>query len=61
MEFLRQSHAQVERLYQLDKKGALQEAGTPEAREFVAARLAAGSQMLLDLWYTAWQESQENF
>ena len=30
---------------------------SPEAKHFVSARLAAGSQMLGDLWYTAWVNS----
>ena len=31
--------------------------GSPAAFDFTTHRLAAGSQMLLDLWYTAWMES----
>jgi hypothetical protein len=57
VKFLRDSQAQVERLYQLHKTGAFNNEGTPEGLEFVRERLAAGSQMLLNLWYTAWEES----
>jgi hypothetical protein len=55
--FLRESNAQVEKLYQLEKAKAFDGQGTPEGVEFVRARLAAGAQMLLNLWYTAWVES----
>jgi hypothetical protein len=57
MQYLRESHALVERLYQLEKAGGFQGAGSKEALEFTEQRLAAGSQMLLNLWYTAWLES----
>ena len=59
MQYLRQSHALVEQLYQLEKAGGFQGAGSKEALEFTEQRLAAGSQMLLDLWYTAWVESAD--
>ena len=55
--YLRQSNALVEKVYQLEKAGGFRDKGTPEAFEFTTQRLAAGSQMLLDLWYTAWLES----
>jgi hypothetical protein len=58
--YLRESLGQVERVYQLDKTGAFKAnnaSGTPEAREFTQQRLAAGAQMLANLWYTAWLES----
>lgn len=57
--YLRDSHALVEKFYQMEKTGAFQGAGTPGGREFTRQRLAAGSQMLLNLWYTAWVESAE--
>jgi hypothetical protein len=50
----RQSNALVENVYALEKAGGQ---GSPAAFEFTTHRLAAGSQMLLDLWYTAWMES----
>ena len=55
--YLRDSNKLVEKCYQLEKAGAFQEKGTPEGREFVRQRLAAGAQMLLNMWYTAWEES----
>jgi hypothetical protein len=55
--YLRQSNGLVEKVYELDKAGGFTGNGSPEAFEFTTHRLAAGSQMLLDLWYTAWLES----
>ncbi|HTW57425.1 MAG TPA: hypothetical protein VMD99_04820 [Terriglobales bacterium] len=57
MAYLRQSNSLVENVYALDKAGGFTGKGTPEAFDFTTHRLAAGSQMLLDLWYTAWLES----
>src|SRR5580698_10526794 len=55
--YLRTSKKYVERVYQLDKAGGFQGAGTAESREFTAERLAAGASMLRDMIYTAWLES----
>jgi hypothetical protein len=55
--YLRSSATQIERVYQLEKAKALEGAGTPESRQYVAERLAAGSIELRDLIYTAWLES----
>jgi len=55
--YLRQSKTYVERVYQLEKAGGFQGAGTAESREFTAERLAAGASMLRDMIYTAWLES----
>jgi hypothetical protein len=55
--YLRQSHALVDQVYELEKTGGFAGKGSPEAFEFTKHRLAAGSQMLLDLWFTAWMES----
>jgi hypothetical protein len=57
--YLRQSLALVPMVYELDKKGALEGKGTPESVEFTRQRLAAGAQMLVNMWYTAWLESAE--
>jgi hypothetical protein len=57
--YLRQSHALVEKVYAIDKAGGFGGKGSPEAFEFTTHRLAAGSQMLLNLWYTAWLQSAE--
>ena len=55
--YLRQSNTLVEDVYKLEKAGGFNDKGTPEAFDFTTHRLAAGSQMLLNLWYTAWLES----
>jgi len=57
VQYLRDSNKLVERVYQIEKAGGLNGTGTPESREFLRERLAAGAQMLLNLWYTAWEES----
>jgi S1/P1 Nuclease len=55
--YLKDSNKLVEKVYALDKVKGFDGKGTAEAFDFTAHRLAAGSQMLLDLWYTAWVES----
>ncbi len=56
--YLRGSNTLVEQLYILDKQEKFN-AGTksPEHKKFVNERLAAGAQMLRDLWWTAWVTS----
>ena len=41
----------------IEKAGGFTGKGSPDAFDFTTRRLAAGSQMLLDLWYTAWLDS----
>lgn len=56
--YLNTSFGQLDRLYDLDKASAFQpETTTPEQKAFAAARLAAGAEMLRDVWYTAWVTS----
>ena len=55
--YLRESNGMVENVYALEKAGGFTGKGSPEAFDFTTHRLAAGSQMLLDLWYTAWLKS----
>jgi len=55
--YLRESSRHVEKVYAIEKAGGFNGKGSPEAFEFTTHRLAAGSQMLLNLWYTAWIES----
>jgi hypothetical protein len=55
--YLKQSNGLVENVYALEKAGGFAGKGSHEAFDFTTHRLAAGSQMLLDLWYTAWLES----
>ena len=57
MGYLRHSSTLVERVYQLAKAHGFEGAGTPEAKQFTAERLAAGASMLRDLIYSAWEES----
>ena len=55
--YLKSSNSLVENVYRLEKAGGFTGKGTPEAFEFTTRRLAAASQMLLNLWYTAWLDS----
>ncbi|MGA7109221.1 MAG: S1/P1 nuclease [Terracidiphilus sp.] len=55
--YLRHTATYVEKVYQLEKAGGLVGAGSPESRDFTAARLAAGASMLRDMVYSAWLES----
>jgi hypothetical protein len=55
--YLKESNSLVEKVYGLEKAGGFKVKGSPEAFDFTTHRLAAGSQMLLNLWYTAWIES----
>jgi hypothetical protein len=59
MAYLRQTHTSVEKLYQLEKGGGFEGAGTPASRKFVAERLAAGASMLRDMIYSAWLDSAQ--
>ena len=55
--YLKKSNSLVENVYALEKAGGFTGKGSPAALNFTTQRLTAGSQMLLDLWYTAWLES----
>ncbi len=57
--YLKESNGLVEKVYELEKAGGFAGKGSPEAFDFTTHRLAAGAQMLLNLWYTAWVESAE--
>lgn len=57
MKYLWASNALVPQVYQFEKEKAFQGTGTPDSVKFLDERLAAGSQMLLNLWYTAWVQS----
>jgi hypothetical protein len=57
MAYLKHSNGLVEQVYVLEKAGGFTAKGSPAAFTFTTERLAAGSQMLLNLWYTAWLES----
>ncbi len=58
--YLRQSHALIGKTYQIDKAGGFTGAGTAEGVGFARERLAAAAQMLRDLWYSAWLESEQS-
>jgi len=58
--YLRESNRHVETVYALEKAGGFSGKGNAEALAFTTHRLAAGSQMLLNLWYTAWVDSASN-
>ena len=56
--YLTASNGQLDRLYELDKLSPFQpETTTADQKAFTAARLAAGAEMLRDVWYTAWVTS----
>jgi hypothetical protein len=58
MKYLFDSYKHVPELYRMDKTARWDASNhSPEAKQFVAARLAAGAEMLRDLWYTAWVNS----
>ena len=56
LQAIRESHAQVDRGYELDHAGALEKA-TDDGRKFILERCRAGAQLTLDLWYSAWLQS----
>jgi hypothetical protein len=57
--YLRHTGTHVEQVYQFEKAGGFNGAGTPESRDFTAARLADGASMLRDMIYTAWIDSAQ--
>ena len=59
MAYIRHTHSYVEELYQLEKGGGFEGAGTPASRDFAAARLADGASMLRDMIYSAWLDSAQ--
>ncbi len=55
VEYLNTSFAQLDRLYEIEKATPFRaETATSEQKTFAVARLAAGAEMLRDIWYTAW-------
>jgi hypothetical protein len=55
---IRNSNKLVEQLYILDKQEAFSAmTASAEHKQFASERLAAGAQMLRDLWWTAWVTS----
>ena len=61
MKYLLQSYDRVPDLYRMEKTHRWDGNNrNPESKKFVAERLAAASQMLANLWYTAWLGSASN-
>ena len=57
MQYLQDSHSLVTDLYKMEKVARWDGNNrNGESKKFVIARLAAASQMLANLWYTAWLE-----
>jgi hypothetical protein len=55
VKYLLQSFNRTADVYRMDKPARWDANNrNPESKKFVAERLAAGSQMLANLWYTAW-------
>lgn len=59
IQYLKDSFALVEPLYQIEKRGGFSDPGSDEARRFIRGRFVAASQELVNLWYTAWVESEK--
>jgi hypothetical protein len=58
IQYLYASNAEVEPLYALNKEGAFQQHPLdPRGKMFMLQAVARGSQMLLNLWYTAYIQS----
>jgi hypothetical protein len=58
IDYLGTSFAQLDTLYEIDKGTPFQpESTTPRQKAFASARLAAGAEMLRDIWWTAWVTS----
>jgi hypothetical protein len=59
VQFIETTFKEVEPLYQRDKSGVLSGNGEVGLRgkAYLGQRLAAGGQMLGDLWYSAWQNA----
>jgi hypothetical protein len=55
--YLRTSRSHIEKLYAIDKECGFEGRGSADAVKFEKERLAAGAQMLVNLWYTAWVDS----
>lgn len=61
LDYLFTTNTQVVPLYQLDRANPFNAETTAEANKaFTQARLAAGAQMLRDLWWSAWVSSGED-
>jgi hypothetical protein len=59
MSFLMEQYKEVEPLYRLEKAGKLsgRQALSQEGHDFITSQMLKGSQMLGDMWLTAWQQA----
>ena len=55
---IKESHTHIDRCYELDKAGAFDKP-TEESRKFILERCRVGTQLTLDLWYSAWLRSEK--
>jgi len=59
MAYLLETHSHLERLYELDQAEAFgRDARSATHMDFAVQRMAAGSNMLRDLWWSAWLDSE---
>jgi hypothetical protein len=56
--FIEESYTHIQKCYELHAAGAIDKP-TDESRAFIMARVRAGTQLTLDLWYTAWVRSEK--
>ncbi len=58
MDYLNATHSELRTLYRLENRYGFVEDSTPapETVDFAVERLAAGAEMLRDLWWSAWLE-----
>ena len=58
--YLLESHRLAPEVYRMDKTARWEPNDrNADSKRFVSERLAAGSQMLVNLWYTAWLNSTD--
>jgi hypothetical protein len=57
--YLRAEGSFAPQVYEIEKHGALTNAGTPALDTFTEARMAEGAAMLRDLIYSAWLQSKD--
>jgi hypothetical protein len=56
--FIAESHTHIDKCYEFDAAAAFDKP-TDASRAFILARVRAGAQLTLDLWYTAWLKSEK--
>ncbi len=58
LDLIKDSRAQIETIYRIDRDGGFTGKGTSEGRNFAVGRLATGASILRDLWYSAYLNSE---